>query len=71
MDPFEEIKKQLQEALNESTRLREENTRLKKLLGLPFEEIEETWPPPKNTFAEPHILIPPQQTPLSTNNSSP
>ena len=67
MDPFKEIKTQLQEALEECVRLREENTRLKNLLGLPFQE-----PPshPKITFAEPPISYSPSDISV-TNNSPP
>jgi cell shape-determining protein MreC len=52
MDPLKDIKTQLQKALNECIRLREENTRLKNLLDLP---LEETSPSLKITFAEPRI----------------
>ena len=67
MDSSEDLRKQLNDALSESARLRAENTRLKKLLGLP---IEETPPTLKITFAEPPIVYSPSDTHI-TNNSPP
>ncbi len=67
MDPDKDIKTQLQETLNECARLREENDRLKKLIGLPLEESPS---PLRITFAEPPIPYSPSDS-LVNNNSPP
>jgi superfamily II DNA or RNA helicase len=65
MDSSEELKRRLKEALSECARLRAENTRLKKGLGLP---VEETPAPLKIIFADPPTPYSPPDTAV-TNNS--
>jgi superfamily II DNA or RNA helicase len=67
MDSLEELQKQLNQALSECARLRAENTRLKKQLGLP---LEKTPSPLKITFAEPPVPYSPTPDTVVTNNSS-
>lgn len=67
MDSSEELKRQLKEALDESSRLKAEINRLKNLLGLPLEErpssLKVTLAEPSNTYSPSNITI--------TNNSPP
>ncbi len=67
MDSFENLQKQLNDALNECDRLKAENAHLKNLLDLPLEETPSSL---KITFAEPPIPYSPSDTPV-TNNSPP
>ena len=62
----EDLQTQLQKALEECTSLKEENERLKKLLGLPSEEII---PPHKLIISEPPSLYT-ATSPTVTNNFS-
>ncbi len=66
MDSSEELEKQLNQVLSECARLRDENTRLKKLLGLP---LEQTPSPLKITFAEPPVSY--FSPDIIVNNNSP
>ena len=52
MDRFEDLQRQLQEAREKCDLLREENVRLKKLLGL---EQDQKNPPTSPTVAEPLV----------------
>jgi hypothetical protein len=66
MDAFEDLQTRLQKALEECASLKEENKRLKKLLGLPSEEIV---PPHELIISEPPSLYT-AKSPSVTNNSS-